>query len=189
MDKLTGRAEEQVTIKKALEGDQDAYTVLYKANRDRVFNSLWTLCHSQDVAEDLTQDAFLRAFMHLKKFKGKSSFHTWIHRIALNEFFMMRRKRKLDIISFEDMDQKVVEKKLKIDDVRQKGLLDRMELHNALGSLPMSHRMIFMMHYVMEYQVKQIATALDLSVPAVKARTYRARLELRKVLIGDSYVV
>lgn len=189
---MQGKDKDMKVVRKALRGDQEAYALLYTSNKDKIYNYMFYLTHSQDRAEDLMQDTFLRAFKRLKQFKGESRFSTWIHRIAINEFLQQCRKHKLDTVAFEDMDAKIADNKLQTIDLRQKGLLDRMELHNALGTLAMTYRNIFIMHYVLGYEIEKIANVMDLSIPAVKARNYRARLELRRVLTGEEvkeYVV
>jgi RNA polymerase sigma-70 factor (ECF subfamily) len=96
--------EDLLVVRKIQAGDVDAFDALILKYRERVYSVIYNLTSNREDASDLTQDAFIKAFQSINRFKGKSSFFTWLYRIALNTTLTHLRKNKLRrFLSFEKM--------------------------------------------------------------------------------------
>jgi RNA polymerase sigma-70 factor, ECF subfamily len=185
---------EATLVSMAKLGDSDAFVALSKPYADRILRTIFHITRNWHDAEDVLQDAMLRAFSHLKDFQEKSSFSTWVTRIAINSALMMlRKKRVCQEMPFESIDgsgdnYEAREPKSPAEDPEsQLARKEREELLNdAILRLPHSLREVVELRRVRGYSTKEIAHALGISVPAVKSRLSRARATLREVLLPAS---
>jgi len=187
-------------VRRAKAGDLTAFEVLIARHERRVYSlAMRILRHEQD-AEDVTQQAFLSVVEHLDRFRGDSSFSTWLLRIAAHAALKIIRKRKgLDMVSLEEATEPsessdTIPHPEFIADWRQspKQLVETREiqrlLDEALALLDEKHRMVFLLRDVEGLSVKETAEALGLSESNTKMRLLRARLQLREQLtrtLGD----
>jgi RNA polymerase sigma-70 factor (ECF subfamily) len=147
------------------------------------------LDNPQDV-EDMLQETFIKAFRHLGDFDGRSSLSTWLYRIATNEALMVLRRKRPDMISFEEpqADQTEPQEPLQIVDwccMPEEELMSaegRAYLDQAVESLPASLRLVFLLRDIEGLTTRETAEVLNLSEMAVKTRLSRARLQLREIL-------
>ena len=96
--------EDLAIVRKVQDGDVDAFDALILKYRERVYSVIYNLTSNREEASDLTQETFIKAFQSINRFKGKSSFFTWLYRIALNTSLTYLRKNKLRrFFSFEKM--------------------------------------------------------------------------------------
>ncbi len=175
-------------------GDRDAFVELSKPYCDRILRTIFHITRNWHDAEDALQDAMLRAFSHLKDFEGKSSFSTWVTRIAINSALMMlRKKRVCQEIPFEGIDgsggnyESREPKSPAADPETQLARKQREELLNdAILRLPQLLREVVELRQSRGYSTKEIAQALHISVPAVKSRLSRARVALRSLLVPSN---
>jgi RNA polymerase sigma-70 factor (ECF subfamily) len=170
-------------------GDVAAFEELVGRYERKIFRLAQNILWNREDAEDVMQDAFLKSFQRLGDFRGDSRFYTWLVRITINEALMKLRKRRPIQVSLD--------KPLEGED----GLLPReIEdwgptpeqrygqkeldeiLSRALGQLEIGNRIVFQMRDVEGLSAEETAQLLGLSVPAVKARLFRARLTLREKL-------
>lgn len=134
------------------------------------------------------QEAFLKVFQKLDQFKGNSKFSTWLIRIVLNETFMKLRKRRFSDVPLEseDSDGNVLPMDLTDWSPNPEELCGRKELREilrtALESLPQSLRVVFVLRDIEELSINETAAVLGLNPAGVKARHFRARLQLREKL-------
>ena len=172
-------------------GDRDAFVELSKPYSDRILRTIFHITRNWHDAEDALQDAMLRAFSHLKDFQGKSSFSTWVTRIAINSALMMlRKKRVCQEIPFEGIDgsgdnYEPREPKSPTDDPESQLARKQREalLNDAILRLPQLLREVVELRQARGYSTREIAQALHISVPAVKSRLSRARAALRAALL------
>src|ERR1700722_7141907 len=102
---LTDPAAEQMLVVAAKNGDQQAFETLFKRHRQKILGIVLRYAHVREDAEDIVQQSFQKAFVHLHKFEGKSSFSTWLTRIAINESLMLlRHARALREMPVDDSD-------------------------------------------------------------------------------------
>jgi RNA polymerase sigma-70 factor (ECF subfamily) len=159
-------------------GDSRAFTTLVERNRDRIFKKIHSILRRIEDAQDVLQESFLKAWLHLDRFEEKAQFSTWLTRIAINESLMLMRKRR----RAESCDESYFD----ISDSRlcpQQRYL-RCEasafVWREVARLPEELQEIFRMYYVQELPANEVACKLALSEAAVKSRLYRGRLRLRE---------
>ena len=171
-------------------GDESAMAHLYDKYSSIVYSVALRVLADTGAAEDVLQDAFLKAYEHLDTFQGNSKFYTWIVRIAVNQALMKLRRRKTDkSVSLDetiDTGEDTVVREIAAwgEDPEQHfsreelgGILD-----TAIQGLEPLYRSVFVLRDIEELSTEETAEALGLSVPAVKSRLLRARLQLREEL-------
>jgi RNA polymerase sigma-70 factor, ECF subfamily len=182
--------DEAVLVERARQGDDQAFTSLVARYDRKVFRLAKNITQNDEDAEDVLQDAFLKAYTHLDSFHGDSKFYTWIVRIAVNEALMKLRKRRSDkVVSLDeeiDTGEEQVTREIAVwdgDPEQKYGQAElRAILDEAIQSLKPTFRTVFQLRDVEELSTEETAEALDLSIPAVKSRLLRARLQLRERL-------
>jgi RNA polymerase sigma-70 factor (ECF subfamily) len=182
--------EELALVQAAQGGDIAAFESLLKRYDRKVFRIAQHITQNREDAEDVVQDAFLKAYEKLDQFQGNSKFYTWLVRIAVNEALMRLRKRKADkSVSMDDdieTEDGVVAREFADWDPDPEQRYQQSELGDILGrtiqGLPASFRTVFVLRDVEGLSTEETADALGLSVPAVKSRLLRARLQLRERL-------
>ena len=177
-------------VAQAKAGHLEAFDELVNRHERKIFLLTQHITGNREDAEDALQDSFLKAFSRLSQFQGESQFYTWLVRIAVNESLMRLRKRKahptfsLDEPVESDGDLVPRERGSWEDNPEQ--MYGQQELHEildrAVQSLPPIFRTVFVMRDLDQLSTEETAEALELSVPAVKSRLLRARLQLRDKL-------
>ncbi|HWR16756.1 MAG TPA: sigma-70 family RNA polymerase sigma factor [Terriglobales bacterium] len=182
--------EELALVNAAKAGDMGAFEDLVRRYDRNVFRIAQHITQNREDAEDVVQDAFLKAFQNLGQFQGQSKFYTWLVRIAVNEALMKLRKRRPERFVSLDEDVKTEEDSMprEIADwsPNPEQQYNQAELKDILGKtiqgLPAGFRTVFVLRDVEGLSTEETAEALDLSIPAVKSRLLRARLQLRERL-------
>jgi RNA polymerase sigma-70 factor, ECF subfamily len=171
-------------------GDCAAFEAIVKRYDRKLFRIAQYLMHNREDAEDAVQEAFLKAFQHLDQFREDAKFSTWLIRIAMNQSLMMLRKRRSTREVSIDGDFQSDEGNLPIEivdwapnpeDLYQTAQL-REILRKTLQKLGPGLRVVFVLRDIEGFSLEQTAEALGLSVVTVKARSFRARLQLRERL-------
>jgi RNA polymerase sigma-70 factor, ECF subfamily len=179
-----------VLLNRARSGDDQAFASLVTKYERKIYRLAKNITQNDEDAEDVLQEAFLKAYEHLKDFQGQSKFYTWLVRIAVNESLMKLRKRKSDRTvsldeNIETDEESIVREiavwddtpELKYSQAEMREILDK-----AIQSLKPIFRVVFILRDVEELSTEETAQSLGLSVAAVKSRLLRARLELREKL-------
>ena len=156
----------------------------------KIYRIAKNITQNDEDAEDVLQEAFLKAFEHLDSFQGNSKFYTWIVRIAVNEALMKLRKRKGDkTVSLDepvDTGEETVTREIAVweDNPEQRYSREEIQriLDEAVDSLKTDFRTVFVLRDIEELSTEEAAEVLGISVPAVKSRLLRARLALREKL-------
>jgi len=182
--------DEAAIVAQARQGDAKAFSELLRRYEGKIFRLALHITQNREDAEDVLQEAFLKAYEHLDQFQGQSKFYTWIVRIAVNQALMKLRKRKSDrSVSLDetiDTGEDTVAREIAAWDENPEQQYSREEINQILGSaiddLAPIYRAVFVLRDVDELSTEETAEALDLSVPAVKSRLLRARLQLRDKL-------
>ena len=182
--------DEAALVQRAQQGDTAAFSELVKKYERKIYRVALHITNNQEDAEDVLQESFLKAYSHLGGFEGNSKFYTWIVRIAVNEALMKLRKRKTartmsideevdtgeDYVTREFADwEEDPEQRYSREELRE--ILDK-----AIASLRPVFRSVFVLRDIEDLSTEETAEALDLSIPAVKSRLLRARLQLRDKL-------
>ena len=180
------RAPDSDVIKRAQEGDADAFAALFHAHKARIYSVCLRMTNNATEAEDLAQDAFLQVFRKIATFRGASAFSTWLHRIAVNTVLMHFRKKSLNQISLEepynDSDGAHIRREYGAKDYRLAGCVDRVALACAIKELPRGYRTIFLLHEVQGYDHQAIAEMLGCCAGNSKSQLHKARLRIRERL-------
>jgi RNA polymerase sigma-70 factor (ECF subfamily) len=183
---------EEVLVSAAKNGNQRAFEVLVERHQQRMLAFARRYTRVREDAEDVVQQTFQKAFIHLNKFQGKSSFSTWLTRIAINEALMlMRRGRGLREIPVDDSnDQGGAASAMEIPDPSpdpETSYLRRERvqiLSETLGNLRPGMRKAIELRELAELSTEETAQRMGVSVAAVKARIFHARKKLRERLSG-----
>jgi RNA polymerase sigma-70 factor (ECF subfamily) len=185
-----GLLDEATILAQAREGDTAAFGELIRRYEAKIFRLAQHITQNREDAEDVLQETFLKAYEHLDQFQGNSKFYTWIVRIAVNQALMKLRKRKSDkSVSIDetiDTGEDTVAREIAAWDEDPEQRYSREELNKiletAIDSLAPPYRAVFLLRDVDDLSTEETAEALDLSIPAVKSRLLRARLQLRDKL-------
>ena len=175
--------EENRLVELSKQGDEEAFGVLVKKYKTKVFNLAYSFTKDRETADDLAQEVFIKVYYALERFKFKSGFGTWIYRIAVNHFKdYLRKHRKERHVSLEALGR---EPSLPDDEIKKKEkaqeAADRKKLlYQALRSLPEKHQVILTLRDIQGHSYEEIAGILKLSPGTVDSRLHRARKILRK---------
>jgi RNA polymerase sigma-70 factor (ECF subfamily) len=182
--------DETTLVAQAREGDAVAFGELVRRYEGKIFRLAQHVTQNREDAEDVLQETFMKAYEHLDQFQGNSKFYTWIVRIAVNQALMKLRRRKTDkSVSLDetiDTGEDTMVREIAAWDEDPERRYTREELggilDTAVQSLEPPYRSVFTLRDIDELSTEETAEALGLSVPAVKSRLLRARLQLREKL-------
>ncbi|MFN3842438.1 MAG: RNA polymerase sigma factor [Rehaibacterium terrae] len=176
--------DDHALVRAASDGDIGAFEVLYRRHARRVFGVVWRICGGQEArAEDLTQEAFVRAWQALPKFRFESAFSTWLHRLAVNTALMELRARSGG--EDRETDDSALEHHHSGDSAGHRTAL-AMDLERAIATLPPRARAVLVLHDVEGWKHEEIAIELGMAVGSSKAQLHRARGLLRMRLGGEA---
>ena len=170
--------DEREVIARVRAGDAVAERQLYDAHVDRVYRLAYRLAGDDDLAQDFTQETFIRAFERIEGFRGEAAFGTWLYAIATSVILNGLRKVKRFRQREADLDDAVAvgaSTSGADPDLKQK-------LANAVDDLPLKYRTVFVMHDVEGYTHEEIGAALGVPSGTSKAQLSRARARLRQAL-------
>src|SRR5579863_8892123 len=182
--------DEAVLVKRARQGDLGAYDELVRRYQERIYATVYHMTSNHEDANDLAQEAFIKAFQALKSFKGGSSFYTWVYRIAVNKTinFLKQRKNRVQM-SLNDLDfnaEHDPDLVALISDktpTRDAGLAELQEkLNDAMQKLSEYHRLVVTMHDVQGMSHEEIAKVMGCNVGTVRSRLFYARQQLQAYL-------
>jgi RNA polymerase sigma factor (sigma-70 family) len=180
MSPASTRANDSDDVHAAAAGDRQAFQRLYRLHVGRVHGAVYRLAgYDHARAEDLTQDAFIRAWQKLPGFRHESAFGTWLYRLAVNVALMDIRARGADPVSMLDDEH--------LPDTGETPFCaaEREELERAIGQLPPRARAVLVLHDIEGWRHEDIGSELGMAIGTSKAQLHRARGLLRKVL-GES---
>ncbi len=170
-------------VRKSQLGDKAAFEQLVIRHQDLVFSLAYKLTGNREMANDVAQEAFIRAWKAIEKFRGDSTFSTWIYRITVNTAWTLRKKaKKHNTLNIDDTYEPIV-----IDEKKDPELVAinsdlSSVLTNALDKIPIEQRIIVELKNIEGRSHKEIADYLDISVTAAKVRLHRAHQKLRQIL-------
>jgi RNA polymerase sigma-70 factor (ECF subfamily) len=187
---LTDLAAEQMLVVAAKNGDEQAFETLFKRHQRKILRIVLRYAHVREDAEDIVQQSFQKAFVHLCKFEGKSSFSTWLTRIAINEALMFLRSigavREVPIDDTNDADGSAGGFEIPDSSPDPEASYLRLEraqiLSETLGNLRPGMRKAIELRELAELSTEETARLMGVSVPAVKARLFHAKKKLQEKL-------
>jgi RNA polymerase sigma factor (sigma-70 family) len=187
--RIESRGEDAALIRRALTGDQRAYKKLRVKYHESIYNLIYRMIRDKDEVEDLTQEAFIKAFMSLSSFNDEFAFSTWLYKIATNNCIDYIRRKKLQTFSIDKpIESKESDYTFELPDSTyepDQELINRQRkklLEDAINSLPAKYRHVIHLRHVEEKEYQEIATILKLPLGTIKAHIFRAREMLNKYL-------
>jgi RNA polymerase sigma-70 factor, ECF subfamily len=191
----TSDERERSLIRRICNGNSSLFAELVKPYERRVYATALTLLRNEADAQDVAQEAILKAFANLRQFRGESKFSTWLIQITINEARMRQRKQHANlfepIVEAKDKDEEGAYTPRDFADWREipSEALERSEIRallaKALASLTQKYREVFLLRDVEHMSIEETAEALNISIASVKTRLLRARLMLRDILAPD----
>lgn len=176
-------------IKEVLKGDQNAFGEVVEIYKDKVFQLCYRMLGNRHEAEDMAQEAFIRAYVNIHSFNIKLKFSTWIYRIATNLCIDRIRKKKPDF--YLDAEVAGTEglnmySQIASDTALPEDEVESLELHDTIQKeillLPEKYRTVIVLKYIEELSLKEIGEILDMPIGTIKTRIHRGREALRKQL-------
>ncbi len=177
-------------VHRVQEGDIDAFDELVVKYRERIYSVIYNLTANREDASDLTQDAFIKAFQSVGRFQGKSSFFTWLYRIALNTALTHLRKNKLRrFFSFEKMNDEdhsagFIDALTTDSDSDKNTLMNELQekLNDAFQKLSLKHRAVITLYEIDGLSHKEISEIVGASIGTVRSRLHYAKQFLQAEL-------
>ena len=182
--------DELALVARAREGDLAAYDDLVRRYQERIYATVYHMTSNHEDANDLAQEAFIKAFQALKSFKGGSSFYTWVYRIAVNKTinFLKQRKNRTQM-SLDDIDfhaehdpdlvalisDKTPRRDLNLTELQEK-------LNVAMQKLSEPHRLVVTLHDIQGLSHEEIAKIMGCNIGTVRSRLFYARQQLQGYL-------
>lgn len=182
-----GELPEAEAIRRAQQGDANAFERIYRLHSRRVYSLCLRMVGNPAEAEDLTQEAFLQLFRKIATFRGESAFSTWLHRLAVNVVLMKLRKKSLPETSLEEATEPDEEtggprRDVGGPDPLMAGSIDRVNLERAIQELPPGYKQVFVLHDIQGYEHNEIAELMGCSIGNSKSQLHKARTRLRELL-------
>jgi RNA polymerase sigma factor (sigma-70 family) len=181
--------DDSVLIDEALAGSQRAYTELMERHRTATYHIINKIVHNDDIANDLVQETFMKAFAALATYRSEYRFSTWLYKIAANSSIDFLRKKRIQVLSLDrPLTTKDGEVDIEIPDYsyHPERDLERKErnfsIEEAIESLPKKYRDVIVYRHKDDKSYEEIADLLGVPVGTVKARIFRARELLKKKL-------
>jgi RNA polymerase sigma factor RpoE len=190
LEKATESQDDSTLVKRAQREEVSAYDELVRRYQERIYATLYHMTSNHEDANDLTQDAFIKAYRAIKSFKGDSSFYTWVYRIAVNKTinFLKQRKNRVHL-SLNDLDfntehnpdlvalisEKTPRRDLNLAELQEK-------LNAAMQKLSETHRLVVTLHDVQGLSHEEIGKIMDCNIGTVRSRLFYARQQLQGYL-------
>lgn len=178
----------ELVLKAVHDKDEQAYTELMKRYRDSIYFMLLKMVNNKDDAEDLTIEAFGKAFVRLEQYTPTYAFSTWLFRIASNNCIDFLRKKRMQLLSIdgedEDSNTLNIDLKSKNLDPEQETIKNQKEMimREIVGKLKPRYKILIELRYFNELSYEEISQELDMPLGTVKAQLYRAREVLQGIM-------
>jgi len=180
--------EEKELIIRTQKGETDAFNPIVSKYQQKIYNLIYQRVQDREMAEDICQEVFLKAWQALPNFKGQSAFYSWLYKIAINcSIDFLRKQNKRFVLSWEELllnSDETLEASQRQPSISQ--ILEKKEFRNIVGKavrqLPTSQRDVFYLRYGEELRIKDIALRLNKSEGTIKTHLHHAHRKLRDML-------
>jgi RNA polymerase sigma-70 factor (ECF subfamily) len=181
--------DESILVDHAKLGDTRSFEELVSRYRDRIYARAFSIMRNEDLAIDLSQNAWIKAWQRLEQFHGDASFVTWLNRIITNLCLdELRRQKRLKTDSIEEIQEDTgpVENRMEIQDFDPIAKLNQQELReridDAMDKLSVNHRTVLLLYEYEQLEYKQIADQMDTTIGTVMSRLFYARKKMASLL-------
>ncbi|MCD4794296.1 MAG: RNA polymerase sigma factor [Bacteroidales bacterium] len=177
-------------IEKVKKGNSGAFKYLVERHKNMVFTIVLRIVRNREDAEEIAQDAFLKAFQSISSFKGQAKFSTWLYKIAYNLSISHTRKKNYEIIDIDEnliSDYKIFEtynEFIKSEETEKNNILN-----NAISLLTEDEGLIITLYYIKEHSIQEIEQITSLSKSNIKIKLYRSRKKLFSILSNKKDLV
>jgi RNA polymerase sigma-70 factor (ECF subfamily) len=179
---VAGSEPDEVLVRRAVDGDQGAFTELVRRHEGRVFAVAMRMLGREEDALDATQDAFLTVYRKSGQFRGESAFTTWLHRITVNACYdILRKKARQPLLRAVGDDEREVEPGPPVEDHAAE-VAGGIDVERALQLVPEDFRAVLILADVHDLAYDEIATILEIPTGTVKSRLHRGRAALGRVM-------
>jgi RNA polymerase sigma-70 factor (ECF subfamily) len=165
-------------VRRVRNGEHALFEILMRRHNQRVYRAARAVVKEESEAEDVMQQAYINAFMHLDQFEERAQFSTWLTRIALNEAFARRKKMRIDNEELMDTHESPLADPERLAYGQE---LNRV-LEEAVDALPESYRTVFMLREIEGLSTSETGAGLGIGEEAVKTRLHRARAMVRRAV-------
>jgi RNA polymerase sigma-70 factor (ECF subfamily) len=173
-----------VHLKEALKGNSDAIGKLVEAHQELVYSITWKVLGNREDAEDAAQEAFIKCFRNLHKFKGESAFGTWLCSIAYRtaiDLFNIRKNRQARYSSLTSDKNHSEEPAVSLQNETESREI-KLILKQAIDALPTDEALMVMLHYYWDMPLREIGQVLNITENNAKVRLHRSRIKLQGFL-------
>jgi RNA polymerase sigma-70 factor (ECF subfamily) len=175
--------DEKDLIAKSQNGNDEAYGVLVERYKTKVFNMTYSMTLNREVADDLAQEVFIKAYYALPRFKGKSAFSTWLHQITVNHTRdYLRKSSRMKQVPFEETkaEHSTFEDEREKREREEEFVWRKKIVHEAIATLPPRYRIILSLRDIQGLPYEEISRVLNISSGTVDSRLHRARKMVKK---------
>ena len=179
-------------IECCLLGNREEFSKLIDKYKNMVYNLTYHMCNNLDDAEDLSQEAFLRAFQSLSRFNPSYKFSTWLYQITLNIVRDRFKKKSLNCLSLDapiETDDSEIYRQHSDQTNNPEEIFSRKEksrnIESAILSLPLTYREVIVLRHLQNLSYSEISSILKLPTGVIKVRLFRARQALKKILLNS----
>ncbi|HHW36486.1 MAG TPA: RNA polymerase sigma factor SigW [Bacillales bacterium] len=176
-------------IKQVKKGDQNAFAEIVELFKDKVYQLCYRMVGNAHDAEDIAQEAFIRAFVNINSYDTNRKFSAWLYRIATNLSIDRLRKKKPDYFldaEIEGTEGLTMYSQIPTGELQPDEMVENLEfqewIQQGINELPVMYRSVIVLKYIEELSLKEIGDILDLPIGTVKTRIHRGREALRKRL-------
>ena len=166
-----------------LRGNINAFSFIIDRHKDRMFNLAFRICGNREEAEEVAQDAFLKAFRSLKSFKKKSTFSTWLYRIVYNTSISLVRSRKSKLLSIEDFPADIIDfMRITPDEDEAEREYKNSLLNFALQKIGDEERGLITLHYYDELSIEEMSVVTGINRANIRVKLFRARQKMTEII-------
>lgn len=166
-----------------LRGNINAFSFIVDRHKDRMFNLAFRICGNREEAEEVAQDAFLKAFRSLSSFRKKSTFSTWLYRIVYNTSISLVRSRKDNLLSVEDFPADVIDFMRITPDENEAEKEYRNSLVSfALQKISDEERGLITLHYYDELSIEEMSAVTGINRTNIRVKLFRARQKMLEII-------
>jgi RNA polymerase sigma-70 factor (ECF subfamily) len=166
-----------------LRGNLNAFSFIIDRHKDRMFNLAFRICGNREEAEEVAQDAFLKAFRSLKSFRKKSTFSTWLYRIVYNTSISLVRSRKNKLLSLEDFPADMIDfMRITPDEDEAEREYKNSLVNFALQKIGDEERGIITLHYYDELSIEEMSAVTGISRANIRVKLFRARQKMTEII-------
>lgn len=177
--------EEVLLVARAKQGDIEAFEALYEMHKTAIYRTALAVTRNTSAAEEILQEAFLRAYRSLDDIHDDAPLAPWLYRVTVNLSYDWARRRQRWISTIEQL----IERLMMVAVTTPEQLTEERELHEiihtAIGRLSFNHRITLILYYMHDFSVEEIAEITECPVGTVKSRLYYGRQKLREELLTE----